>query len=150
MSRSIEREILPAINDMGMAITAYGILSRGLLGGRSTQAMRPGDFRAHLPRWSGDNERRNLALVEALDAIAREKGATTPQLALAWVLSRGDEIFPLAGPRTRAQLDDLLGALDVELTADDLRRMEQAVPHEEVAGSRYGTPQMAMLDSERN
>ena len=149
MSRSIEREILPAIGDMGMAITAYGILSRGLLGGRSIEAMRPGDFRAHLPRWSGDNERRNLALVQALDAIAREKGASTPQLALAWVLSRGDEIFPLAGPRTRAQLDDLLGALDVDLTADDLRRIEEAVPHDEVAGTRYAEPQMAMLDSER-
>ena len=111
--------------------------------------MGPGDFRSHLPRWSGDNERRNLALVQALDAIAREKGATTPQLALAWVLSRGDAIFPLAGPRTRAQLDDLLGALDVDLTPDDLGRIEAAVPSDDVAGSRYADQQMAMLDSER-
>jgi aryl-alcohol dehydrogenase-like predicted oxidoreductase len=149
MSRGIEREILPAVAAMGLAITAYGILSRGLLAGRTTAAMGKGDFRAHLPRWSGENQKRNLALVEALDAIAREKGTTTSQLAMAWVLSRGAGIIPLAGARTRPQLDDLLGALDLPLTEDDLRRIEEAVPSDAVAGTRYADQQMAMLDSER-
>ena len=149
MSRGIEHDILPATRSLGLGLTVYGILSRGLLGGRTAATMSPADFRAHLPRWSGDNERRNLALVQALAAIASEKGATTPQLAMAWVLSRDPSIIPLAGARTRAQLDDLLGALDLALSDDDLRCIEAAVPSDAVAGTRYGEQQMAMLDSER-
>jgi aryl-alcohol dehydrogenase-like predicted oxidoreductase len=102
-----------------------------------------------MPRWSGENEAHNLAIVGRLDEIAREKNATTPQLAMAWVLSRGSDVIPLAGARTRAQLDDLLGALNVRLTHDDLARIEAAVPPEAVAGTRYDAHQMAVLDSER-
>jgi aryl-alcohol dehydrogenase-like predicted oxidoreductase len=149
MSRGIERDILPAVRELGIGVTAYGILSRGLLAGKTTQSMGPGDFRSNLPRWRGDNEGRNLELVRRLDAIARERNATTPQLAMAWVLSRGDDIVPLAGARTRVQLDDLLGALDLALSPDELRRIEEAVPSEAVVGDRYTAPQMAVLDSER-
>jgi aryl-alcohol dehydrogenase-like predicted oxidoreductase len=149
MSRGIEGKILPAVRELGLGLTAYGILSRGLLAGKTSAAMGRGDFRSYLPRWSGENEKRNLAIVERLAEIAREKNATTSQLALAWVLSRGEDIIPLAGPRTRVQLDDLLGALDLALTVDDLARIEAAVPAEEVAGTRYDSHQMAALDSER-
>jgi aryl-alcohol dehydrogenase-like predicted oxidoreductase len=149
MSRSIEAEILPAVRELGIEVTAYGILSRGLLAGKSTSAMGVGDFRKHLPRWSGGNEQKNLAMVERLAEIAREKGATSSQLAMAWVLAQGPGIIPLAGARTRAQLDDLLGAIDITLDADDLRRIEAAVPAESVAGNRYNDAQMVSLDSER-
>lgn len=148
MSRGIEAKILPAVRELGLGLTAYGILSRGLLAGKTSAAMGSGDFRSYLPRWSGENEKRNLAIVERLAAVAREKNATTSQLALAWVLSRGEDIIPLAGPRTRVQLDDLLGALDLALTDEDLARIEAAVPADEVAGTRYDSHQMAALDSE--
>lgn len=149
MSRGIEGDVLPTVRDLGAGVTAYGILSRGLLGGKSSKSMAPGDFRAHLPRWTGENERKNLTLAENLARFAREKGATAPQIAMAWVLSRGDDIIPLAGARTRAQLADLLGAIDLDLAASDLEQAERLVPAGEVAGERYGAPQMAMLDSER-
>jgi aryl-alcohol dehydrogenase-like predicted oxidoreductase len=149
MSRGIEPQILPAVRELGIGVTAYGILSRGLLAGKSTGTMGRGDYRAHLPRWSGENEQRNLALVQRLNEIAAEKGATPSRLAMAWVLSRGDDIIPLAGSRTRAQLHDLLGALDLRLTQEDLERIEAAVPADAVAGTRYALEQMAALDSER-
>lgn len=149
MSRGIEDQILPTVRELGIGVTAYGILSRGLLAGRRSAGMSSSDFRANLPRWSGENEQKNLAMAERLNEIAREKGATASQLAMAWVLSRGDDIIPLAGSRTRAQLNDLLGALDISLSSDDLARIEAAVPAEAVAGTRYDAHQMAMLDSER-
>ncbi len=149
MSRSIEKAILPVVRELGIGVTAYGVLSRGLLAGRSSKGMSNSDYRTHLPRWSGENEKRNLAMAQRLSEIAREKNATSSQLAMAWVLARGNDIIPLAGSRTRAQLEDLLGALNISLSADDLTRIEAAVPAEAVAGSRYGEPQMAMLDSER-
>jgi aryl-alcohol dehydrogenase-like predicted oxidoreductase len=151
ISRGIEDEILPACRELGMGVTAYGVLSRGLLSGHWS----PGrdlpvtDFRAHQPRFQGDNLERNLALVEALRAVAGERGATVAQAAIAWVLSRGDEIVPLVGARTRERLAEALGALDLELTADDLARIEGAVPAGAAAGSRYAEPLMADLDSER-
>jgi aryl-alcohol dehydrogenase-like predicted oxidoreductase len=149
MSRGIESKILPAVRELGIGVTAYGILSRGLLAGKRVDSMGSGDFRARLPRWRGENEQRNLAMVERLAQIAREKHATTSQLAMAWALSRGEDIIPLAGARTRAQLEDLLGALDLSLTPADLRAIEAAVPAEQVAGDRYDEHQMAVLDSER-
>jgi aryl-alcohol dehydrogenase-like predicted oxidoreductase len=149
MSRGFEAHILPVVRELQLGVTAYGILSRGLLGGKTADAMGPGDFRAHLPRWSGDNQQRNLVLVQRLGEIATEMGASTSQLAMAWVLSRGDDIIPLAGARTRRQLDDLLGALHLSLSAEDLRRIEDAVPPDRVAGARYAQSQMAVLDSER-
>ena len=149
MSRGIEKAILPAMSELGISATVYGVLSRGLLAGKRRTAFGVGDIRHRMPRWSGDNEAHNLAIVDRLSEIAREKNATTPQLAMAWVLSRGSEIVPLAGARTRAQLDDLLGALNVRLGDDDLARIEAAVPVQAVAGSRYDAHQMAVLDSER-
>ena len=149
MSRGIEAAILPAMRELGILATVYGVLSRGLLAGKRTAGMGAGDIRTRMPRWRSENLERNLALVERVATIAREKNATTTQLAMAWVLSRGADIIPLAGARTRAQLDDLLGALNVSLTADDLARIEAAVPAEDVAGTRYDEHQMAVLDSER-
>jgi aryl-alcohol dehydrogenase-like predicted oxidoreductase len=149
MSRGIEPQILPAVRELGIGVTVYGILSRGLLAGKSTRTMGHGDYRAHLPRWSAENEQRNLALAQRLNEIAEQKRATPSQLAMAWVLSRGEQIIPLAGSRTRAQLEDLLGALDLRLTQEDMERIEAAVPADAVAGTRYGLEQMATLDSER-
>ena len=149
MSRGIERSILPTVRELGIGITAYGVLSRGLLSGKTTQSMTRTDLRVHLPRWLGGNEERNLSLVNALNEVAREKNATPSQLAMAWVLSRGEDVIPLAGSRTRAQLDDLLGALDLPLSPADLAHLEDAVPAQRVAGARYGEEQMRSLDSER-
>ncbi|BDG01318.1 aldo/keto reductase [Anaeromyxobacter oryzae] len=149
MSRSIEREVLPAARLLGIGVTAYGVLSRGLLGATPAKPVGGGDFRAHAPRWQAENLKKNLALADALDAVAREQGATRAQAAIAWVISRGDDIVPLVGARTRAQLRESLGALDLRLAPEDLDRIERAVPAEAVAGDRYGGPQMAMLDSER-
>jgi aryl-alcohol dehydrogenase-like predicted oxidoreductase len=149
MSRGIEKEILPAVRELGIAVTAYGVLSRGLISRTGGEAPGKGDFRAHSPRWQGENLQRNLSLVARLRAIAEEKGATPVQLAIAWVLSRGEDIVPLIGARTRAQLRESLGAIDLTLSADELRQIEEAVPAGEVAGSRYADSQMAILDSER-
>ena len=151
MSRGIEKEILPTCRELGIGITAYGILSRGLLSGHWSKehGTAPGDFRAHSPRFSGDNLEHNLRLVDALRAIAEEKGITVAQIAIAWVLSRGNDIVPLIGARRRDRLAEALAALDVELTADEMARMEEAIPEGAAAGDRYATAQMAMLDSER-
>jgi aryl-alcohol dehydrogenase-like predicted oxidoreductase len=149
MSRSLEPEILPALRALGIGVTAYGVLSRGLMDGRRAQPPGANDFRAHFPRFQGENLQRNLTLVQALRALAQEKGATPAQLAIAWVLSRGTDIIPLIGARTRQQFRESLGALDLSLTADELARIGRAVPPDRVAGARYGPAQMAMLDSER-
>jgi aryl-alcohol dehydrogenase-like predicted oxidoreductase len=151
LSRSIEDDILPTVRELGIAVTAYGVLSRGLLSGhwskeRSEQAQ---DFRGHLPRFSGENLDRNLSLVEALRLIAQEQSATVAQVAIGWVLSRGNDIVPLIGARRRDRLNEALGALDLHLSEDDLARIEAAVPLDAVAGDRYDAGQMAMLDSEK-
>jgi len=149
MSRSLEAEVLPTVRTLGIGTTAYGVLCRGLLADPRRQPPGTRDGRAHFPRFQGQNLLRNLALVQALDAIAREKGATAGQLAIAWVLSRGSDILPLIGARTRDQLREALAAVDISLSAADLQRIEGAVPAEQVAGTRYGAAQMVMLDSER-
>ncbi|MBW4502593.1 MAG: aldo/keto reductase [Scytonema hyalinum WJT4-NPBG1] len=151
LSRGIEDDILPTVRELGIAVTAYGVLSRGLLSGhwskeRSEQAQ---DFRGHLPRFSGENLDRNLSLVEALRLIAQEQSATVAQVAIAWVLSRGNDIVPLIGARRRDRLNEALGALDLHLSEDNLARIEAAVPLDAVAGDRYDPGQMAMLDSEK-
>jgi len=151
LSRGIEAEILPTVRELGIAITAYGVLSRGLLSGhwskeRSQQAQ---DFRGHLPRFSGENLDRNLSLVEALRRIAQSQDATVAQVAIAWVLSRGHDIIPLIGARRRDRLQEALGALELNLSEDDLAGIEAAVPPDAVAGDRYDAGQMAMLDSEK-
>ncbi len=151
ISRGIERSILPTCRKLGIAITAYGVLSRGLLGGNYRPESRPGgqDIRGRLPRFAGENLRHNLDLVDALTEIARAKGVTVSQLAFAWVLSRGQDIVALLGARTREQLHDGLGALEVTLSEAEQAEIERAVPEDAAAGTRYGEAQMADLDSER-
>jgi aryl-alcohol dehydrogenase-like predicted oxidoreductase len=150
LSRGIEDAVLPACRELGIGVTAYGVLSRGLIGGRWTKAAAvAGDWRAHAPRFQGDNLERNLALVDALRRIADGKGVSVAQIAIAWVLQRGDDVVPVIGSRTRAQLADALGALDVRLDETDLAAIEAAVPNGAAAGPRYAEDQMRQLDSER-
>jgi aryl-alcohol dehydrogenase-like predicted oxidoreductase len=146
-SRAIERAILPAVRDLGIAVTAYGVLSRGLLTG--SQPAGAGDFRAHLPRFSGANYERNRGTVSALADLAAEKGATPAQLAIAWVLSKGTDIVPVIGARKRSQLADSMGALDLALSPADVARLEAAFEASPIAGTRYDASQMNVLDSER-
>jgi aryl-alcohol dehydrogenase-like predicted oxidoreductase len=128
------------------------VLSRGLISGHwsADQLLAPGDFRAGMPRFSGENLDRNLGLVEQVRAVADEKNTTVAQLAIAWVLSRGEDIVPLVGARRRDRLQEALRALEVELTSDDVAAIERAMPPEAVAGDRYDARQMAILDSERH
>ena len=151
VSRGIEAEILPACRELGVGITAYGVLSRGLLSGHwpPDRELAAGDFRAHAPRFQRENLARNLSLVEALAAVAESKGATSAQVAIAWVLSRSQDIVPLVGARRRDRLEEALGALELDLSEDDLAAIERAVPPDAVAGERYDPGQMAILDSER-
>lgn len=150
VSRGIEAAILPMCRDLGIGITAYGVLSRGLISGHWTGTMRPGDLRGNYPRFSGENLAQNLALVEAIRDIAEARAATVAQVAIAWALSKGQDIVPLIGARSRARLDEALGALALTLSAGEVATLEAAIPPEAVAGTRYGAPQMAHLDSERS
>lgn len=147
ISRGPEAEIFPVLAELGIGVTAYGVLSRGLLGG--SRPAGPGDFRAHLPRFSGENREKNERLVAALGKLAEEKGVRPAQLAIAWALAKGESIVPVIGARTRAQLEESLDALRIELSPEDVARIEEAVPASEVAGTRYDERQMRMLDSER-
>ncbi|MBQ1088116.1 aldo/keto reductase [Streptomyces sp. B93] len=151
ISRGIEEEILPTVRELGIGITAYGVLSRGLISGHfsADRQLAAADFRAFSPRFQGDNLTHNLALVEALRKTAEQKGVSVAQIAIAWVLGRGTDIVPLVGARSRERLAEALGALDVTLDAADLRAVEEAVPADAAAGDRYPAPQMAQLDSER-
>ncbi|MEU6191273.1 aldo/keto reductase [Nocardia sp. NPDC047038] len=151
ISRGIEERILPVCRELGIGVTAYGVLSRGLL----SDAIQPGatfdptDFRAHSPRFQGENLDRNLELVRALNEIAARKDASVAQLAIAWALTRGADIVPLIGTRRRGRWAEAVRALDLSLTDEELPTIESAVPADRVAGERYATAQMAMLDSER-
>jgi aryl-alcohol dehydrogenase-like predicted oxidoreductase len=149
MSRAIETAILPTVRELGIGVTAYGIMSRGLLSTDSARAIGPGDPRARFPRFQGDNLRRNLDLLGALEQIAADRGVTTAQLAIAWVLSRGRDIVPLIGTKRRERLTEALGALELTLSPDELAAIEAAVPSSAVAGDRYDPGGMASLDSER-
>jgi aryl-alcohol dehydrogenase-like predicted oxidoreductase len=151
ISRGLEDEILPTCRELGIAVTAYGVLSRGLISGHfsADRELPANDFRAHAPRFSKENRDRNLALVDALREIADASGVTVAQIAIAWVLGRGDDVVPLVGARTRERLAEALGALAVELDADELAALERAVPPGAAAGDRYPEAQMAVLDSER-
>ena len=149
ISRGLEDEILPTARELGIGITAYGVLSRGLISGHWSQDRRARDFRGHLPRFIGENLERNLALVDALRAVADERGATVAQAAIAWVLSRGEDIVPLVGARRRERLSESLAAVDLGLGENDLAAIEAAVPAGAAAGTRYDAMQMSFLDSER-
>jgi aryl-alcohol dehydrogenase-like predicted oxidoreductase len=152
LSRGIEDEILPTCRELGIGVTAYGVLSRGLLSGHwsGDRETAQGDFRGMSPRFQGENLQANLALVEALRREADELGASVAQVAIAWVLGRGDDVVPVVGARRPDRLEEALGALDVELDEQALARIETAVPAGAAAGDRYPSAQMSDLDSERS
>ncbi|MDP9083947.1 MAG: aldo/keto reductase [Pseudomonadota bacterium] len=147
IERGIERQLLATCRELGIAITVYGVLSRGLLSGKIRTV--PSDGRAMMPRFHDANLSQNLRIVDAIATIGAKRGATCAQIAMAWVKSRGNDIFPLIGARTRDQLNESLGAMDLLLTAEDLALIEAAAPVGAAAGTRYDSRQMAMLDSER-
>jgi aryl-alcohol dehydrogenase-like predicted oxidoreductase len=148
MTRGIEAHILPVTRELGISVTAYGVLSRGLLSS-DARTLSESDPRARFPRFQPGNLHRNLDLLAALERIARDEGATAAQLAFAWALAQGDDIIPLVGTRRRARLAEALGSLDLVLTPNDLASLEAAVPAGQVAGDRYDAASMRALDSER-
>jgi aryl-alcohol dehydrogenase-like predicted oxidoreductase len=153
LSRGIEAEILPAARELGIGLTGYGVLSRGLLSGHwdASRELAPNDFRAALsPRFQGENLQANLRLVESLRQVAEAKGVTVAQIAIAWVLAQGRDIVPLAGARRRDRLAESLKALDVKLTAEDLVAIAEAVPEGAAAGSRYADFLLSGMDSEQS
>src|SRR5262249_6717251 len=148
ISRGIEAEILPTARELSIGITAYGVLSRGLISGHWSKApLTQADFRAHSPRFQGTNLDANLELVDALRQAAQGKGVSVAQVALAWVAAQGDDIVPLVGARRRDRLAEALGAVDVVLSKSDLAAIERAVPKDAAAGARYPALQMTQLDS---
>ncbi len=149
MSRSPEREIFPLLKQLGIGVTAYGVLAHGLLSGKA-QPTTKGDNRGHLPWFRPGNFERNQTLVDALGVIAQEKGVSTAQLATAWVMAQDESIVPVVGARRRAQITESLGAAEIDLSGDDLARIASAVPAEAVAGTRYDEHLMKMLDSEKS
>ena len=149
ISRGIEGGVLPTCRELGIGITAYGVLSRGLIAGHATTFGAAGDFRAMGPRFQGENLRKNLALAEALRAAAQAAGLTPAQAAIAWVAAQGDDIVPLVGARRRNRLAEALGAMTAKLTPEALAAIEAATPKDAAAGARYPDAQMAHLDSER-
>jgi aryl-alcohol dehydrogenase-like predicted oxidoreductase len=151
ISRDLEGEILTTCRELGIGITAYGVLSRGLISGHWTadRSREPTDLRAQRPRFQGENLAQNLALVERLRAVAAMLGIPVAQAAIAWVAAQGDDIVPLIGARTQERLAESLGALDVDLTAEQLAAIEAAAPKGSAAGGRYDTAESAMLDSQQ-
>ncbi|HEX4227660.1 MAG TPA: aldo/keto reductase [Bryobacteraceae bacterium] len=146
ITREVESELLPTIRELGIALVAYGVLSRGLLSDSLPTSLAPSDFRAHSPRFSKDNLGKNLALRDRMGVIAKEKGCSVAQLAIAWVLAQGNDVIALAGARRRDRLQEAVGALNVKLSAEDLTKLAKAVPSEAVAGERYPAQAMAMLN----
>ena len=147
VSRAPETAIFPLLHELGIGVTAYGVLSRGLLSGSKPSSK--GDIRGYFPRFSAENLARNQRLIDVLETLAREQGISAVQLAIAWVLAQSPTIIPVMGARKVAQLEESLGALEVALSADDLRRVAEAIPASQVAGTRYAAQQMAQLDSEK-
>jgi aryl-alcohol dehydrogenase-like predicted oxidoreductase len=148
MSRGIEAQILPVVRELGIGVTAYGIMSRGLLSTASAREIGPGDPRSRFPRFQGENLRRNLDLLATLEKIADARGVSTAQLAIAWVASRGRDIVPLIGTKRAARLAEALAALEITLSPAELAAIEAAVPSGQVAGDRYDAAGMTSLDSE--
>jgi len=147
ISRGPETGIFPLLEELGIGVTAYGILSRGLLSGSRPGGQ--GDFRAYLPRFKKENLAQNQQIVDELKRLADEKGLRPSQLAIAWALAKGQNIVPVIGARTRAQLSDSLEALEVKLSPADVAGIEEVVPASAAAGTRYDEHQMKILDSER-
>lgn len=146
-SRDIEDGILPAARELGIGLVAYSPLGRGFLTGqiRSFEDLAADDYRRTSPRFQGENFQKNLDLVAAIEAIAREKGCVAPQLALAWVMAQGDDVVPIPGTKRRKYLEENVGALQVILTAEDLARIEEIAPHGVAAGTRYPEAGMKMV-----
>ncbi len=147
VTRKPEQHILPVTRDVGMSITAYGVLSRGLLAG---SVPGQGDFRAYLPRFKGANGEQNRRFVEALAQYAQQLGTTQTRLAIAWVLAQGPDMLPTIGARTRKQLDEALGATELTLNPEQLQQLESLAAGAPIAGARYDESQMKLLDSERD
>jgi aryl-alcohol dehydrogenase-like predicted oxidoreductase len=147
ISRGPETKIFPVLHELGIGVTAYGVLSRGLLSGSKPTGST--DFRAYLPRFTGENRERNQNLIDALQNLAADKRVTASQLAIAWVLAKGKNLVPIIGARTRSQLEESLGALELALVPEDLARIEETIAPSAVAGTRYDEHQMKILDSER-
>ncbi len=147
ISRAVENEVLSTLRELGIGMTAYGVLSRGLISGHwsTDRAGAPSDHRDMHPRFAAGNVEHNLALVEQLRKVAEAKGCTVAQLAIAWVAAQGQEIVPLIGARTRTRLDEALPAAELELTADDLAEIEKAVPAGSALGDRYPSAFMSTL-----
>ncbi len=146
VTRKPEEQILPATRECGMSLTAYGVLSRGLLAG-SVPAK--GDMRAFLPRFKGANGEQNRKFVEGLATVAQQLGTTQTRLAIAWVLAQGQDLLPTIGARTRTQLEEALGAVELELSPEQLQQLEKLAADAPLAGMRYDEGQMKALDSEK-
>ena len=138
-SRDPEDEILPTVRELGMGFVAYSPLGRGFLTGRfqKPEDLPADDYRRHQPRFQGNNFQKNLDAVRIIEKMARDKGATPAQLALAWVLAQGDDVVPIPGTKRRTYLEENLGALEVHLTLDEVREISDALPRGKVAGDRY-------------
>ncbi|MEZ0218963.1 MAG: aldo/keto reductase, partial [Tardiphaga sp.] len=150
ISRGIEDDILPTCRELGIGITAYGVLSRGLIGGHFTKnGMNARDYRSHSPRFSAANIDRNLALVDKIRAVADDIGASVAQVAIAWVAAQGQDILPVVGARRRDRLTEALGSLEVKLTPAHLRALAEAIPADAAAGGRYPDEHLAHMDSEK-
>jgi aryl-alcohol dehydrogenase-like predicted oxidoreductase len=147
-SRDVEVAVLPTVRELGIGFVAYSPLGRGFLTGRFKRLddLDAGDYRRNAPRFQADNFHRNLALVEAVERMAKAKGCTSAQLALAWVLAQGDDVVPIPGTKQRARLEQNVGALDVRLSRDDLAALDRSLPPGAAAGERYAAPQMQALD----
>lgn len=144
ISRAVEAEVLPTLRELGIGMTAYGVLSRGLISGHwSPATAAPGDNRGRMPRFQGENAEHNLTLVEALRRVAEAKGCTIAQLAIAWVAAQGDDIVPVVGARTRTRLGEALPAADLKLSAADLEEIEKVVPKGAARGDRYPSAMMS-------
>jgi aryl-alcohol dehydrogenase-like predicted oxidoreductase len=144
-SRVIEKELLQTCRELGIGIVAYGVLSRGLLTGELTGQFAPTDFRAHAPRFTGENFEKNKTKIELLQGMAKQKGCTASQLALAWVLHQGNDILPLFGTTKKARLKENMKAAEINLTADELDFLNKHFSEGSIAGTRYAAPQMAMV-----
>ncbi len=149
VSRGVEQDILPTLRQLGISLVAYGVFSRGLLTNRF-RGPSQGDIRAHFPRFQGANLERNRQLISRIEEIARGMGLSVAQLAVAWILSKGQDVIPLIGTKHPAQLAEALAVLSRTLSADEIQRIEQVVPQGSVAGDRYAPEQMRTLDSERS
>jgi aryl-alcohol dehydrogenase-like predicted oxidoreductase len=147
ISRGPETKIFPVLEELGIGVTAYGVLSRGLLSGSTPTGQT--DYRAYLPRFSAENLAKNQKLVDVLNKLANEKNVTPSQLAIAWVLSKGKSIVPLIGARKRTQLTDSLRSIAVTLSEEELSRIGEAIPESEIVGTRYDEQHMQILDSEK-